>query len=65
MKRRVRDRHYCHGYTPVRLYGCAFNACWEDDEGRFWVDNGEYCSQVVYCPYCGTKAPVEPEIEEE
>ena len=65
--KRTRELHYCDGYTPTpkNLYGCAFNVCAEDREGRFWVGNGEYGSQVAYCPYCGAKAPVEPEIEEE
>lgn len=27
--------------------------------GQFWVSNGEYGTQVNYCPKCGAKAPVQ------
>jgi len=47
---------------PYKMYGGAITRCWEDEEGQFWVDNGEYCSQVNYCPYTGTKAPKQIEI---
>lgn len=51
--------HYCEKEypRPYKMYGGAINRCWEDEEGRFWVDNGEYCSQVNFCPYTGTRAP--------
>ena len=32
--------------------------------GQFWVGNGEYGSQVNFCPYCGAKAPVQVETIE-
>ena len=37
-------------------YGGAISFCESDAEGRFWVDNLEYRSQVSYCPFCGEKA---------
>ena len=50
--------HDCVGRAPHKFYGPAFDQCKEEEEsGRFWVDNGEYKSQVNYCPYCGAKAP--------
>lgn len=53
------DRHLCTGKLPENGYGPAIDRCREDAEGRFWIDNGEYFSQVAFCPYCGTKAPVQ------
>lgn len=43
--------------TPEDGYGVAIEYCFEHDDGTFWVGNGEYGSQVNYCPYCGAKAP--------
>ncbi len=34
----------------------AIETCWTDIGGRMWAGNGEYVSQVNYCPRCGTKA---------
>ncbi len=62
--------HYCKGALPGDAYGDAINECWEaplhgqeklpkDLSGTFWVGNGEYWSQVNFCPYCGAKAPVQ------
>ena len=50
--------HCCAGDLPSRHYGSALYQCAED-EGRLWVENNEYASQVNYCPYCGHKAPVQ------
>jgi hypothetical protein len=49
--------HLCVPNSPDGAYGPAIDECNEDDEGRFWVGNGEYESQVNYCPVCGMKAP--------
>lgn len=38
-------------------YGIAIDDCSEDEEGQFWCGNGEYSTQVEYCPFCGQKAP--------
>ena len=43
---------------PTEAYGMAADLCTEDDNGKFWISNGEYCNQVNYCPFCGVKAPV-------
>ena len=48
--------HFCTGTLPSAHYGEALYECGED-EGRLWVRNDEYTSQVNYCPYCGYKAP--------
>jgi hypothetical protein len=52
-------RHRCEWKLPHKAHGEAIESCIEDEEGRFWVDNTEYASQVNYCPYCGAKAPVQ------
>ena len=49
--------HQCELNSPYQAYGVAIEDVYEDDEGRFWAGNGEYGSQVNYCPVCGTKAP--------
>lgn len=51
------NTHHCELNSPYQAYGNAIDDCYEDDEGRFWAGNGEYVSQVNYCPVCGTKAP--------
>jgi len=53
--------HYCSGRTNWSGHGEAISSCDEDTEGRFWVSNDEYASQVAFCPYCGKKAPTQPE----
>lgn len=51
------NAHHCKLNSPYEAYGVAIEDVYEDDEGRFWAGNGEYGSQVNYCPVCGTKAP--------
>ncbi len=52
-------RHRCSGDLPYhpQSYGAALTKCYEDKLGCLYVDNGEYSTQVNYCPYCGYKAP--------
>ena len=59
------DRHVCEpGYDiereehvfPVRGFGPAILRCYEDEQGRLWVTNDEYESQVNFCPFCGYQA---------
>ena len=52
--------HTCELFGESAAYGAAITEMWEDPEGRFWVGNGEYASQVAYCPACGAKAPTQP-----
>jgi wobble nucleotide-excising tRNase len=47
------------------MYGGAIRRCQEDEDGTLWVDNGEYASQVNYCPFCGYQARVQVLPEEE
>lgn len=36
--------------------GPAIVSCKEDESGELWVSNGEYATQVDFCPGCGFKA---------
>ena len=49
--------HECVLNGPSRAYGAAAETCSDDEQGRFWISNGEYSSQVNFCPVCGAKAP--------
>ena len=50
--------HHCKGHDfPSGFYGSAIHECIEDENGEFWVDNGEYATQVNFCPFCGEEAP--------
>lgn len=59
-----KEEHSCKGYIDSDAHGPAIDSCLEWEDGTFWVSNGEYQSQVNYCPYCGTKAPTQGRIEE-
>jgi hypothetical protein len=62
-------RHYCkrvmYGGLGTDLYGSAIEDCREDDAGRLWVDNGEYATQVNFCPYCGYPAKIQVEMTDD
>lgn len=47
--------HRCEGPLPESAYGSAITYCYEDENGKLWVTNEEYASQVKFCPYCGLK----------
>ena len=50
--------HRCEGSLPEAAYGEAITYCYEDLEGKLWVTNEEYASQVNFYPYCGYKVKV-------
>ncbi len=43
---------------PREIWGGAIGKCTEYADGTLWVDNGEYGSQVNFCPFCGYEAKV-------
>lgn len=55
-------KHSCEGVLPQCSYGEALDSCVENEVGELWVGNGEYGSQVAFCPYCGFKAATPPKI---
>ena len=52
----IKTQHECEISRPHGSYGYAIDYCSEDEQGRFWVGNGEYYSQVKFCPECGIQA---------
>jgi len=48
-------RCYLSDY-PSMGYGEAVTTCWEEKDGSLWAGNGEYATQVNYCPACGYEA---------
>ena len=50
---KTRKLHNCAHVLPEDGYGAAIEDCVEHDDGSFWAGNGEYGSQVNYCPFCG------------
>lgn len=55
---RIVSLHYCEvpDAWPFANYGPAAGVCWEDGDGFMWIGNGEYTTQVNYCPFCGKRA---------
>ena len=53
--------HCCTLDSPSAAYGVAVDMCHEKPDGTFWASNGEYSSQVNYCPVCGARAPKQVE----
>lgn len=49
-------------YSPDDAYGNAVTYVRVEDNGKMWVGNGEYESQVNFCPFTGTPAPVQMEV---
>ena len=58
---RKKGGHYCVLDSDTAQAGPAIEYCFEEDTdegaGCFWAGNGEYESQVNFCPVCGQKAP--------
>lgn len=52
------EGHRCEGDLPKAAYGDAIRYCFEGEDGKLWITNEEYASQVNFCPYCGYKAAV-------
>lgn len=51
--------YYIEFYTKNDAYGSAINTCWEEQNGEMWVSNGEYSSQINFCPITGRKATIQ------
>jgi hypothetical protein len=49
-------RHLCFIPCKQHLHGAAVDECFEDEKDYLFVSNGEYGSQVNFCPMCGYKA---------
>lgn len=53
-------KHECEEFLPSRGYGDGITSCSSNEKGELWADNGEYGTQVRYCPFCGFKAETMP-----
>jgi hypothetical protein len=51
-----KDYHYCEVHCRQHLRGAAIDYCFLDIDGCLFVQNGEYGSQVNFCPVCGYEA---------
>ena len=54
--------HRCEGSLPEAAYGKAITYCYEDTDGKLWITNDEYASQVNFCPYCGCEAKIKVDL---
>lgn len=50
--------------APYKLWGDAITYTRIDEKGRMWAGNGEYETQVNYCPFTGTPAPKQMTLTE-
>ena len=56
-------QQYIEYRSPEGLWGIAISYTRIDEEGKMWIGNGEYESQVNYCPFTGTPAPIQMIVE--
>lgn len=56
-------KFYFNYKSPDGLYGPAVTTVSMDEEGKMWVENGEYKSQVNFCPFTGTPAEKQMEVK--
>jgi len=55
---RMEGGHLCERLAVFDRAGEVVNYCYEDEDGFLRVGNGEYESQVNFCPFCGWMADV-------
>jgi len=55
--------HYCTMPNESKdyAYGNAISECMQEEDGTLTAGNGEYYSQVNFCPICGYEAKVKIE----
>lgn len=53
--------HICNVSFPSEGYGEAIDRVDEREDGTLWAGNGEYETQVNFCPKCGYEAKVKAE----
>jgi hypothetical protein len=58
------ERHRCELHSQSGGHGEAVDVCFEDEDGKLWVENGEYASVVFYCPVCGYASRAKAKGEE-
>ena len=50
-------------YPPHSYWGQAISSTYEKEDGTLWVTNGEYGSQVNFCPITGYEAKIKIETK--
>lgn len=45
--------------APKEIYGGAITEIIEGEDGKMWASNGEYATQINFCPFTGKKADVQ------
>lgn len=55
-------KFYFEYRSPHGLYGPAVTTVRMDKDGKMWVHNGEYESQVNFCPFTGVPAEKQMEV---
>lgn len=50
--------------SPQKSWGPSVEYVRVDESGKMWIGNGEYESQVNFCPFTGTPAPVQMKVED-
>ena len=45
--------------APAKMWGQAVTHVEVDKNGKMWVHNEEYATQVNYCPFTGAPAPTQ------
>jgi len=58
------ERHRCELHSESGGHGEAVDVCLEDEDGKLWVENGEYASVVYFCPVCGYASRAKAKGEE-
>jgi hypothetical protein len=48
--------------SPYKDWGSALTYVEVDKDGKMWIGNGEYSSQVNFCPFTGTPAPLQMKV---
>lgn len=48
--------------SPEKAWGRAVDYVRVDEDGKMWIGNGEYESQVNFCPFTGTPAPSQMKV---
>lgn len=49
-------------HSPDGLFGTAVAYTRVDSNGKMWVGNGEYETQVNFCPMTGKQAPTQLKV---
>lgn len=52
-------QHNLKYLAPNKMWGQAITYIEIDEDRKMWAHNEEYATQINYCPFTGTPAPVQ------